>query len=107
MLRNQKEGRNHNRERGKEGEEGKGPTPAQGEPRVVGTGGFEPPTSWPPSKCATKLRHVPTGRNRQPNRFSASDESKFTRSGRLCQAAWDACNSGLFIEQNTRSKIRR
>ena len=22
-------------------------------------GGFEPPTSWPPSRRATKLRHIP------------------------------------------------
>src|SRR5690242_5088636 len=29
---------------------------------MVGTGGFEPPTPCTPSKCATRLRHVPTGR---------------------------------------------
>jgi hypothetical protein len=29
---------------------------------MVGTGGFEPPTPCTPSKCATRLRHVPTAK---------------------------------------------
>ena len=27
---------------------------------LVGEGGFEPPTPWPPARCATELRHSPT-----------------------------------------------
>ena len=30
---------------------------------LVGTRGFEPPTPCTPCKCATRLRHVPTGVN--------------------------------------------
>ncbi len=26
---------------------------------MVGTGGFEPPTPYTPSRCAARLRHVP------------------------------------------------
>ena len=26
---------------------------------LVGTRGFEPPTPWTPSRCATRLRYVP------------------------------------------------
>ena len=27
---------------------------------LVGARGFEPPTPWPPAKCAARLRHAPT-----------------------------------------------
>ena len=36
--------------------------PLPGIALVVGTAGFEPTTTCTPSKCATRLRHVPTGR---------------------------------------------
>ena len=29
---------------------------------LVGARGFEPPTPWPPAKCAARLRHAPTER---------------------------------------------
>ena len=29
---------------------------------MVGARGFEPPTPWPPAKCAARLRHAPTER---------------------------------------------
>ena len=31
-----------------------------GETAMVGARGFEPPTPWPPAKCAARLRHAPT-----------------------------------------------
>ena len=33
---------------------------------VVGARGFEPPTPWPPAKCAARLRHAPTERESGP-----------------------------------------
>ena len=38
------------------------PVAPSGNRLVVGTAGFEPTTTCTPSKCATRLRHVPTGR---------------------------------------------
>ena len=29
------------------------------EEKLVGTAGFEPATTWPPAKCATRLRYAP------------------------------------------------
>ena len=29
------------------------------EDKLVGTAGFEPATTWPPAKCATRLRYAP------------------------------------------------
>ena len=33
---------------------------------MVGARGFEPPTPWPPAKCAARLRHAPTERGSRP-----------------------------------------
>ena len=30
--------------------------------KLVGTAGFEPATTWPPAKCATRLRYAPMRR---------------------------------------------
>ena len=43
--------------------------------RMVGARGFEPPTTYTPSKCATRLRHAPTseaadGRDERSSRAS-------------------------------------
>ncbi len=35
---------------------------------LVGARGFEPPTPWPPAKCAARLRHAPTERGQYSGR---------------------------------------
>src|SRR5690606_37439359 len=61
---------------------------------VVGATGFEPATSCAPCKCATRLRHAPTGR--------ASVTEKADAGRRLCdgtRAATDLCRARLAAQQ--------
>lgn len=44
----------------------------------VGTTGFEPATLWPPARCATKLRHVPSGRG-YPTAISPGESGRSHR----------------------------
>ena len=40
---------------------------------MVGTGGFEPPTPYTPSRCAARLRHVPL--RPEPRKFISTVKS--------------------------------
>ena len=40
---------------------------------MVGARGFEPPTTWPPAKYATRLRYAPKRKNYNRGKISAEN----------------------------------
>ena len=74
-----------------------------GKKRLVGARGFEPPTTCTPSKCATRLRHAPTRRNRAPRGNAEPSTRRHLRRGRPCyRTGVRASSEGPFLRRSSR-----